>query len=220
MRRRPLSSKNHTDVAPADPSDTHAYRQPIEAVLQAVGAHPRRGLAGDDARRRLERDGPNELAAEKRIPAWRKFLAQFQDVLVILLLVATAISTAVCGLRARRAAAVRGDRDPARSCSSTPSWAISRSRAPSRRSQRCGVMAAAQARVLRDGELRQHPRHRRRARRHPPGRRRRHDPGRRAGDPVDRAADGGGRAHGREPAGLQRHRAASRTKRRSAIATT
>ena len=34
----------------------------------------------------------NELAAEKPVPAWRRFLAQFQDVLVILLLVATAIS--------------------------------------------------------------------------------------------------------------------------------
>jgi magnesium-transporting ATPase (P-type) len=32
---------------------------------------------------RLERYGKNELTAEKPVPAWRKFLAQFQDVLVI-----------------------------------------------------------------------------------------------------------------------------------------
>ena len=36
--------------------------------------------------------GKNELTAEKPIPAWRKFLAQFHDVLVILLLIATGIS--------------------------------------------------------------------------------------------------------------------------------
>ena len=34
----------------------------------------------------------NELASERSTPAWKKFLAQFADPLVILLLVATAIS--------------------------------------------------------------------------------------------------------------------------------
>src|SRR6185312_5031151 len=50
------------------------------------------GLADGEARRRLERDGRNELASEPPTPAWRRFLAQFQDVLVVLLLAATAIS--------------------------------------------------------------------------------------------------------------------------------
>ena len=57
-----------------------------------LGTDLQRGLDDDEARRRLERDGRNELAAEPPIPAWRRFLAQFQDVLVVLLLVATAIS--------------------------------------------------------------------------------------------------------------------------------
>jgi magnesium-transporting ATPase (P-type) len=42
-----------------------------------------------------QRDGPNELAAEPPVPAWRKFLAQFQSVLVLLLIGATAISLAL-----------------------------------------------------------------------------------------------------------------------------
>ena len=46
-----------------------------------------------ESRARLERYGKNELTAEKPIPAWKKFLAQFQDVLVILFLIATVIST-------------------------------------------------------------------------------------------------------------------------------
>lgn len=54
-----------------------------------------RGLGQAEARARLERHGRNELTAEKPLPAWRKFLAQFRDVLVILLLIATAISVAL-----------------------------------------------------------------------------------------------------------------------------
>src|SRR5688500_10910565 len=57
-----------------------------------AGTDPRHGLSDDEVRRRLEQYGRNELAAEPPVPAWRRLLAQFQDVLVILLLVATAIS--------------------------------------------------------------------------------------------------------------------------------
>ena len=70
----------------------NAYQQRVDEVLAALGTDARRGLSEAEARARLERYGRNELTAEKPMPAWRKFLAQFQDVLVILLLVATAIS--------------------------------------------------------------------------------------------------------------------------------
>jgi Ca2+-transporting ATPase len=53
------------------------------------------GLTTAEARARLARDGPNELTALPPVPAWRRFLAQFQNVLVILLLAATAISAAL-----------------------------------------------------------------------------------------------------------------------------
>ena len=43
----------------------------------------------------LDRHGRNELTAEEPVHGWRKFLAQFQDVLVILLLIATLISAAL-----------------------------------------------------------------------------------------------------------------------------
>ncbi len=68
------------------------YQQSIEQVLVALGTDPQQGLSAAEARARLERHGKNELTTEKPVPAWRKFLAQFQNVLVILLLVATAIS--------------------------------------------------------------------------------------------------------------------------------
>jgi len=71
---------------------TDAYRRPVDEILAALGTDARLGLSAEDARTRLQRYGRNELSAEKPVPAWRKFLAQFQDTLVILLLIATLIS--------------------------------------------------------------------------------------------------------------------------------
>jgi P-type Ca2+ transporter type 2C len=71
---------------------TEAYQQSVDEMLAALGADARRGLSGGEARARLAKYGKNELTAEKPVPAWRKFLTQFQDVLVILLLIATGIS--------------------------------------------------------------------------------------------------------------------------------
>jgi Ca2+-transporting ATPase len=70
-----------------------AYRQTIDAVAAALGTDLQAGLSEAEAARRLETYGRNELTAARRPSAWRRFLAQFQDALVILLLVATAIST-------------------------------------------------------------------------------------------------------------------------------
>ena len=50
------------------------------------------GLTSVEATSRLERYGPNQLDAAEQIPAWRKFLSQFADPLVYLLLVAIAIA--------------------------------------------------------------------------------------------------------------------------------
>src|SRR5689334_15993758 len=71
------------------------WQQSVDEVVAALGSDAARGLTTDEARARLAQYGPNQLAAEPPVPAWRKFLAQFQDMLVILLLVATAISAAL-----------------------------------------------------------------------------------------------------------------------------
>jgi len=76
----------------ADTDLSIAYRTPVEEVLAALGSDARQGLTAGEAGARLARLGPNELRAEPPIPAWRRVLAQFRDVLVILLLVATAVS--------------------------------------------------------------------------------------------------------------------------------
>jgi Ca2+-transporting ATPase len=69
-----------------------SYQLSVEAVIAALATDPLRGLSEAEARARLERDGRNELIPDKAKPAWRKFLAQFTDALVVLLLIATAIS--------------------------------------------------------------------------------------------------------------------------------
>jgi Ca2+-transporting ATPase len=72
-----------------------AYRLSTADVVGALATDVQRGLSDDEARARLAREGRNELAPEPPVPAWRRFAAQFKDVLVILLLIATAVSVAV-----------------------------------------------------------------------------------------------------------------------------
>ena len=79
-------------VAVVEADEVVAYRQTADEVAAALGGDLRRGLTAAEARARLARFGPNELEAERPVPAWRRFLAQFRDVLVLLLLAATAIS--------------------------------------------------------------------------------------------------------------------------------
>ena len=70
---------------------TNSYQRTVDDVLAAMQTR-RTGLTQAEAQDYLKRYGPNTLVAERSVPGWRKFLAQFQEVLVILLLVATAIS--------------------------------------------------------------------------------------------------------------------------------
>ena len=72
-----------------------AYLRLAQDVIASLETDAQHGLTEAEARVRLGRCGKIELIAEKPPPAWRKFLAQFQDVLVILLLIATAISLAL-----------------------------------------------------------------------------------------------------------------------------
>ena len=91
-------------------ADASPSRQSIADVLARLRTDARSGLTQHEAQQRLSQFGRNELEAEKPVPAWRKFLAQFTDVLVILLMVATAISAGLWLVRARIGAAVRSDR--------------------------------------------------------------------------------------------------------------
>ena len=57
-----------------------------------LGSDATRGLTRDEAKRRLEQYGPNQLKSAPETPWWKRLLEQFENFLVIILLVAIVIS--------------------------------------------------------------------------------------------------------------------------------
>ncbi len=64
-------------------------------VAALLDTHPVEGLSDEEARRRLDEHGPNELNEEPRPPRWRLFLGQFANTLIVVLLVAAGVTTFV-----------------------------------------------------------------------------------------------------------------------------
>ena len=64
-------------------------------VTGLLGVDPQEGLNSDDVAQRLAEQGPNRLAEPPQDPRWRAFLRQFQDLLIIILLVAAFVSLLV-----------------------------------------------------------------------------------------------------------------------------
>ena len=73
----------------------------LAAVVAACGADLEQGLTSDEAARRLARDGRNELKARAAVPGWRRALAQLQDPLVLLLLLAAAVALVAWAVEGR-----------------------------------------------------------------------------------------------------------------------
>ncbi|OQP30644.1 cation-transporting P-type ATPase [Pantoea latae] len=71
------------------------YQHRVEEVFTALQSSPQ-GLSTAEAQARLAKNGPNTLPQKKTQPAWLKFLAHFNDMLIFILLAAAAI-TAVMG---------------------------------------------------------------------------------------------------------------------------
>jgi Ca2+-transporting ATPase len=63
----------------------------VEETLKALNARET-GLSQEEAQKRLQEYGPNELKKEKGISPIRLFLEQFADILIIILLIATGLS--------------------------------------------------------------------------------------------------------------------------------
>ncbi|MCL5960063.1 MAG: cation-transporting P-type ATPase [Chloroflexi bacterium] len=67
------------------------YSLPIDHVYQALNAAPR-GLSDEEAKRRLEQYGPNEIKEARKTPLVLRFLANFYQVFALLLWVSAALS--------------------------------------------------------------------------------------------------------------------------------
>ena len=74
------------------------HNMTVEEVLHALETS-KDGLPRDEAKRRLERYGRNELSVEAKTSTWLMFLSQLKDVLVLVLIAAGIISFAIGSYR-------------------------------------------------------------------------------------------------------------------------
>ena len=83
-----------------EPTPTqHWHAQSAEQVCADLETDPARGLTPDEAAQRLTRHGPNKLAEKRPRPAWLKFLDQFRNMLVMVLLGAVVLAAAIGDLK-------------------------------------------------------------------------------------------------------------------------
>ncbi|MGQ0546893.1 MAG: cation-translocating P-type ATPase, partial [Betaproteobacteria bacterium] len=75
--------------------DKEAHAKPVEELLAAFSTHLERGLTQAEARERLSRYGPNELAEHPRPGFLQLLWEQFNNYLVIILIIAAVISLAL-----------------------------------------------------------------------------------------------------------------------------
>ena len=75
------------------PSETAPiwHTLPVDAAVSRLASTPQ-GLTSSEAARRLAECGPNELQAARRISPWAILLEQFKNVLILILIIATALS--------------------------------------------------------------------------------------------------------------------------------
>jgi Ca2+-transporting ATPase len=85
---------------PSVVENPHALR--ASEVVLGLGTDPRRGLRAAEASARLARFGRNELEPAPPVPHWRRFLAQFESPLVLLLLAAGLVSLGVWWFEGRQ----------------------------------------------------------------------------------------------------------------------
>ena len=73
-------------------SKNQFHKMTVEDVAKTMEANMKNGLSSNEAERRLEKYGFNELEAKDKATLWEKILEQFDDLLVKILLVAALIS--------------------------------------------------------------------------------------------------------------------------------
>ena len=69
-----------------------SFSKSIKETITELKTDETRGLSSEEARSRLEKFGPNSLGEEKKVPLWKRFLSQFADAMVIILIAAAILS--------------------------------------------------------------------------------------------------------------------------------
>lgn len=71
---------------------TKPFSASAEQIAKEIDTDLVKGLSSSEASLRLAKNGPNSLGEEKKIPIWKRFLQQFADAMVIILIAAAALS--------------------------------------------------------------------------------------------------------------------------------
>jgi Ca2+-transporting ATPase len=71
------------------------FNYSVKEVVEKLGTSASEGLSGDEVKKRLAEYGPNEIKGKKKKPFIFMFLSQFKSFMIIVLLIAAAISGVV-----------------------------------------------------------------------------------------------------------------------------
>ncbi len=82
-------------MKPPAPAPTAWHHTPAAGVLRQLGVDPAQGLAAAEVARRQKESGPNRVTPRRGTPLWRKFLRQFHQPLVYILLVAVGVTASL-----------------------------------------------------------------------------------------------------------------------------
>ncbi len=69
-----------------------SFSRSTEEVIRELKTDSAVGLTKQEAADRLAKNGPNSLGEEKKVPLWKRFLAQFADAMVVILIAAAILS--------------------------------------------------------------------------------------------------------------------------------
>jgi potassium/sodium efflux P-type ATPase len=90
-------------TSPQTQQPVEPWRRDAADIVRALATDATAGLSTAEAQRRLGHYGPNVLERAAEVPAWRKFVRQFADPLVYLLLAAVAVSMVAWALEGAQA---------------------------------------------------------------------------------------------------------------------
>ena len=68
------------------------HKMTVDKAVSHLNTNLKTGLTSDEAAKRLEKYGPNELDAEDEKTLWEQIVEQFEDILVRILLASATIS--------------------------------------------------------------------------------------------------------------------------------
>lgn len=89
-----MSEQRSTQEVESDSEEERYFTEETSVVLKKFDTDEE-GLSQEEAEARFEKYGPNELAAKPPKPKWKIFVEQFEDTLVIILIISAIISIIV-----------------------------------------------------------------------------------------------------------------------------